>query len=59
MGIISVILDFFPDDFKQELLNDIVDFVANQAKKVVGDEVAKKLVHSLLKRRLIKLSIRR
>src|SRR5437016_415162 len=43
MSIISIVLDFFPDDLKQELLNGIVDFVAGQAKKLLGDEVAKKI----------------
>jgi predicted negative regulator of RcsB-dependent stress response len=43
MSIVGVILDFFPDDFKRELLDGIVDFVATQAKKLLGDEVARKI----------------
>jgi hypothetical protein len=34
---------WIPDHFKQQIVDNIVTFIANQAKKLLGDEVSRSL----------------
>lgn len=36
-------LSFIPADFQQQMLNGLIDFLSDQARKVLGDEVSSRL----------------
>ena len=51
------ILDFLPDNLRQQLRDSAVEFLADYAEKIVGEKTAKTIRLLLLKQNLTNLSI--